>query len=777
MDHQGNEKPAANGAVAEVIVDVPVLATDKPYHYRIPPILSGRVQTGSRVVISFGPRKVQGYVIGIKTAETDLDSLKEIEEVLDEKPPLTSELLALAEWMSKRYVCFRSTAIQAMLPGALKAKPTKQVIYTASGEKRVVYGLEDHNKTKHISYVTLLQQEEKLLQLLEELPKQASKQRAVIHYLVGHKHKMRLDELLKACQTTRATVQSLQDKGIVKITKEEEIRDPYRGRAFVKTAPLPLTPAQEQVYHRIVQAIEEEQHQTFLLHGVTGSGKTEVYLQAIARVLEKGREVIVLVPEISLTPQMVERFKGRFGEQVVVVHSRLSAGERYDAWRKIRDGKARVVIGARSALFAPVERLGLIIIDEEHESSYKQEESPRYHARDVAIFRAQYHQAPVILGSATPSLESYARARKNIYTLLPLKQRVHGQGLPPVEVVDMRQELESGNRTLFSRYLYHKIEERLQRNEQIVLFLNRRGFSTFVMCRDCGFVLQCPHCEISLTYHKVNHTCRCHYCGYTEQTLSYCPHCQSKHIRFFGTGTQKVEEALSQAFPGIRVIRMDVDTTRRKGAHEKLLNAFREHQADCLLGTQMIAKGLDFDNVTLVGVIAADSLLHLPDFRAAERTFQLLTQVSGRAGRYHKPGEVVVQTYTPDHYSIRCASQHDYHTFYEQEMRYRYQKGYPPFYYLSLLLFTHEDLTYCIKSAEEAASWLKARLSKESIVLGPVAAPIPRIKDRYRYQCMIKYRNEPKLSQLLMELMNQMQPQIIKNHLQLQIDMEPQAIL
>ncbi|EGL82608.1 primosomal protein N' [Caldalkalibacillus thermarum TA2.A1] len=772
-----NDNLPAGGPIAEVIVDVPVLGADKPYDYRIPPDLSGQVQPGSRVAVPFGPRKVQGYVINIKGKETHQGQLKHIEAVLDDQPPLTEELLALSEWMSEKYVCFRSTAIQAMLPSALKARTTKEVIESPSGEKQVVYEISDNVTARRVSYVTLLKEAKDVQRLLQELPKQALKQRAILGYLLEHEGKVMLTELLQACQASRSSVQSLQEKGIVTIATEEVERDPYAGRSFAKTDPLPLTPAQKEVFGHIIKAIEKEQFQTYLLHGVTGSGKTEVYLQAIAHVLKKGKEAIVLVPEISLTPQMVERFKGRFGDQVAVVHSRLSVGERYDTWRKIRNGQAKIVIGARSALFAPFERLGLIIIDEEHESSYKQEENPRYHARDVAIFRGQYHQAPVILGSATPSLESYARARKNVYTLLSLKERVHGRALPKVEVVDMRQELQSGNRTLFSRHLYQKIEERLEQKEQMVLFINRRGFSTFVMCRDCGFVLQCPHCDISLTYHKVNHTCRCHYCGHTERQLMRCPNCQSEHIRFFGTGTQKVEEALAQTFPGIRVIRMDVDTTRRKGAHEKLLHAFGQHKADCLLGTQMIAKGLDFDNVTLVGVIAADSMLHLPDFRAAERTFQLLTQVSGRAGRRQKPGEVVIQTYTPDHYSIQCASQHDYHTFYEQEMRYRFQKGYPPFYYLSLLLFSHPDLTYCIKAAEEAANWLKPRLSKQSQVLGPVAAPIPKIKDRYRYQCMIKYKNESQLSRLLMELLHYMQPHIAKYHLQLQIDMEPQVIL
>ncbi len=460
-----------------------------------------------------------------------------------------------------------------------------------------------------------------------------------------------------------------------------------------------------------------------------------------------------------------------------MIHSRLASGERYDEWRKIQEEKVKVVIGARSALFAPFKNVGLIIIDEEHETSYKQEENPKYHARDIAIYRGQYHHAPVVLGSATPALESYARAKKGVYSLLTLKGRVQDRLLPKVEIVDMREELQTGNRTMFSKALYEKIIERLERKEQIVLFLNRRGYSTFVMCRDCGYVLQCPHCDISLTYHKIHQYNRCHYCGHTEPILEQCPECHSEHIRFFGTGTQKVEEELYKHFPGIRVIRMDVDTTQQKNAHEKLLQAFKAQKADCLLGTQMIAKGLDFERVTLVGVIAADSLLHLPDFRASEKTFQLLTQVSGRAGRHELPGEVVIQSYTPDHYSIIAASEHDYLSFYQQEMQIRHTRGYPPYFYLTLITFTHEDLVYLVKVCEEAVRWLKSHIQGSSMILGPVASPIPRIKDRYRYQCMIKYRDEPNLGVILTQFLEQIREHMEKKKLQVQIDKNPQMLM
>jgi primosomal protein N' (replication factor Y) len=428
-------------------------------------------------------------------------------------------------------------------------------------------------------------------------------------------------------------------------------------------------------------------------------------------------------------------------------------------------------------LFAPLRNIGLIIIDEEHESTYKQEENPRYHAREVAQFRAQYHGAPVVLGSATPSLESYARAHKGVYGLIELKERVHARPLPPVEVVDMREELRAGNRAFFSQTLMHKISDRLEKKEQIVLLLNRRGYSTFIMCRDCGHVLSCPHCDISLTYHKSRQAYRCHYCGYHEPHRSCCGECDSEQIRYFGTGTQRVEEALYKQFPGIRIIRMDVDTTGKKGSHERLLSSFRKQEADCLLGTQMIAKGLDFERVTLVGVIAADAMLHLPDFRAAERTFQLLTQVSGRAGRHQLPGEVVIQSYNPEHYSILAAAGHDYHEFFKQEMSYRHQGRYPPYVYLTLITLSHEDLPYLISVCEQSVSWLKARVSDQTVILGPSASPVPKVKDRYRYQCMVKYKDELSITQILGQLNERLATEIRKKKLLVQIDQNPQMLM
>lgn len=767
--------------VAEVLVEVPAREINRPFDYLIPTHLQQVISQGSRVVVPFGPRKVQGYVLQLKdkqaTTEAATHKLKEIEHILDEFPPLTQELIELGKWMSLEYVCFLITALQALLPAVLKSKTKKIVHERKDGELETKYQVNDKVTKKSIAMVSPIGSAEELADEKLQLSNRAKKQKEIIEYFQNDPQPIPLVELLEMCATTRSTVKQLEQSGILKIEQQEVGRDPYQDRKFVQTEALPLTKEQQNAFEEIRSCVVQGEYKTFLLHGVTGSGKTEIYLQTIAYAMSKGKEAIVLVPEISLTPQMVERFKGRFGEQVAVIHSRLSAGERYDEWRKIRQGKVKVAIGARSALFSPFQNLGIIIVDEEHESSYKQEENPKYHARDVAIFRGQYHQAPVILGSATPTLESYARAQKGVYQLINLEERVQGRPLPKVEIVDMRSELHEGNRSMFSRVLFDKITHCLEREEQMVLFLNRRGFSTFVMCRDCGFVQQCPHCDISLTYHKVTQSHRCHYCGYSEKQVQQCPECESEHIRFFGTGTQKVEEELHKHFPGIRVVRMDVDTTQKKGSHERLLQNFRDQRADVLLGTQMIAKGLDFEKVTLVGVIAADSLLHLPDFRAAEKTFQLLTQVSGRAGRHQLLGEVVVQTYTPEHYSVIAAAEHNYLSFYQQEMNHRHQRGYPPYYYITLITFTHEDIPVLVRACEQSVQWLKKQISVNSIVLGPVASPIPKIKDRYRYQCMIKYRDEPNLGTILTQLLERNKRSIDKHHLLIQIDKNPQMLM
>ncbi len=531
--------------------------------------------------------------------------------------------------------------------------------------------------------------------------KRAEKQERVFTYIKGQEASVPVTSVLKQTGASRATLKSLLDKGVIKEFEKEVYRDPLQAEDIQRSEPLVLTDAQAQVMEPVAKAIAEEQHQMMLLHGLTGSGKTELYLQAISAVLAKNQEAIMLVPEISLTPQMVTRFKARFGELVAIMHSGLSNGEKYDEWRKIHRKEVKVVVGARSAVFAPFTNIGIIIIDEEHETSYKQEETPRYHTRDVAQYRGERHRAPVILGSATPSIESYARAKKGVYQLLSLTERVNGRPLPDVEVVDMRQELRNGNRSMFSLALTEAISDRLEKKQQTVLFLNRRGYSTFVMCRDCGYVASCNHCDISYTYHRKGNSLKCHYCGDEQPMPETCSECGSDHIRFFGSGTQKVEEELAKQFPEARVIRMDVDTTRKKGAHKQLLDAFGQGKADILLGTQMIAKGLDFPKITLVGVLAADSMLHIPDFRSAERTFQLLEQVAGRAGRDELRGEVLVQSYTPEHYSIQLVKEHDYEQFVAKEMQSRKIGGYPPYYFMALLTISDTELASVMQTSQK----------------------------------------------------------------------------
>ncbi|MEK5254209.1 primosomal protein N' [Paenibacillus sp. FSL F4-0125] len=841
--------------IAKVIVDVPVRSTDRPFDYSIPESLKLWIEVGSRVAVPFGHRTVQGFVVSLESGETVVNpALKPIQEVLDLLPPLSPELVELADWMSKRYACRRISALQAMLPTALKGKAERLIslgvveeetafpddelfpmFAETENEERLItefigrngevsmkqltrafpeaaetvkfmlrrgvlvesQSIKDKMGKKKLKAVDLAIGITAAREALSKFPKKSARQKEVLSFLIEREATlpMALKEVLSALQVTASTVKGLEEKGFIEISEIEVYRDPYQGRDFKPTTPLPLTAEQEIVYTRISRTLEEQLHEVFLVHGVTGSGKTEIYLQCIKRCLDQGRQAVVLVPEIALTPQMVERFKGRFGSGVAVMHSRLSVGERYDEWRKIREGKATVAVGARSAVFAPFSNLGLIIMDEEHETSYKQEENPKYHARDAAIRRAEQCGAAVILGSATPSLESYhaARAQSDIHfspVLLEMPTRALGNELPKVNVVDMREELKEGNRSMFSRKLHSALAERLERGEQTVLLLNRRGFSTFVMCRSCGYVAGCPECDISLTYHSRSDNLRCHYCGHAEPAPKLCPECASEHIRFFGTGTQRVEEELGKLFPGIRVIRMDVDTTTEKGSHEKLLNQFRDKKADVLLGTQMVAKGLDFPDVTLVGVITADSALNLPDFRAAEKTFQLLTQVAGRAGRHQLPGEVVVQSYTPEHYSIVHASGHDYLSFVREELKHRRGLHYPPYCRLILVTLSHEQLPLLLRMAENYVMNLqgKARqlrwygsldkLTTDVLdLLGPVASPIPRLKGRYRFQCMIKWRGVIDVIGLVRQVAEELEDSVRDTGLQISIDVDPQMLM
>ncbi len=653
-------------------------------------------------------------------------------------------------------------------------KPLKYCMKQGFVEQKTI--VKQQGQVKAIRKLKILEDPLKLQEIAASIPNRAKKQAQVVEWMVQHAGKeFTPHELCELLNITQAVLNAVVEKGAATYFQEEVYRDPFSKNVKKSTA-LDLTDEQSTALTQIIDSMEKQKSTTFLLHGVTGSGKTEVYLQAIQKAINHNQEAIVLVPEISLTPQMTERFRARFGDLVAVMHSGLSKGEKYDEWRKIGRGEVKVAVGARSAIFAPFTNLGLIILDEEHESTYKQEDTPRYHARDVAIWRSQFHNCPVILGSATPSLESFARAKKNVYTLLTLSERAKHQPLPSVQVIDMREELHNGNRSMFSIALTEAIQARLERKEQMVLFLNRRGYSSFVLCRDCGTVIQCKNCDISMTYHRSTERLKCHYCGYEEHVPTECPECHSEHIRFFGTGTQKIEAEIHKVFPEARVLRMDVDTTRQKGAHERILDDFGAFKADILLGTQMIAKGLDFPKITLVGVLSADTSLNLPDFRAAERTFQLLTQVSGRAGRHDLPGEVIIQTYTPEHYAIQLSKEQHYEPFYEQEMAMRHKFAYPPYYFVVLIQVSHEDVMMAAEYAGKAMDWLKLKLSKQVGLIGPTAASISRVQNRYRYQCLIKYKKEPNLTETLQQLIRIYRTEWIKKGIQLTVDLDPSSI-
>ncbi|MBC1966374.1 primosomal protein N' [Listeria welshimeri] len=794
--------------IAKVIVDVPAMQVDRPFDYFIPEDLEELIRPGMRVSVPFGNRKIQGFVTSLDETEEN-PKLKGIDGVMDLAPVLNEELMELGDWLAEDTLSFRVSAYQAMLPAALRAKYEKYFLrlddeneeleqlfegyetldwkvaeargllkqigkWVREGSVEVVYQVKNKITNKKVRVVSCLKSPYQLTEIIEDMPKNAKAQSRVLAFFQAFEgSEILVSELKKQAETTDTTIKKLADLNILTIQEKIISRDPYQNHQFEKSESLQLLPDQQTACWKITASTEQE---TFLIHGVTGSGKTEIYLQTIEAKLKEGKEAIVLVPEISLTPQMVERFKSRFGSEVAVLHSALSSGEKYDEWRKIERKEARVVVGARSAVFAPLENLGIIIIDEEHEASYKQEDNPRYHARDVAIWRANKYQCPVVLGSATPSLESFARAKKGVYTLIELPSRVNDRAMPEVSVVDMREELRKENRTEFSTELLEKIKDRIAKKEQTVLMLNRRGYSSFVMCRDCGYVVECPNCDISLTYHQSSNQMKCHYCGHEERVPQKCPSCEGEHIRYFGTGTQKVEESLTKLIPEARVIRMDVDTTRTKGAHEKLLKSFRNHEADILLGTQMIAKGLDFPDITLVGVLNADTMLHLPDFRASERTFQLLTQVSGRAGRHERTGEVVVQSYNPEHYSIEFAKKHDFIGFYNHEMQLRKMGSYPPFYYLTMINVSDENEMKAIRTIQEMAQFLRGKLGPDAVVLGPVPSTITRIKNKYRYQCIIKYKIEPDLKKELKTLITHYQKDQQKG-LTITIDVQPYVLM
>jgi primosomal protein N' (replication factor Y) len=719
------------------------LALRKEFDYLVPAGLEQDVEVGTRVQVPFGARKVLGCVTAV-AEESAHARLKPILKVIGARGLITPKILALTRWISEYYCCAPETALKSVLPEAVRREET------------------GWRERLHV----------RALPLVGDLPELGKRQKEIWN-IVEERREIPLTELLELAGTTAQTLRRLENRGLIAIAPKISERDPYAGEHILPTLPLPLNGAQAKALTAILAAMERTPkpaellppgkstggNAVFLLHGVTGSGKTEVYLQAIARALERGQGAIVLVPEISLTPQTVERFKARFSSGalqtlVAVLHSHLSTGERHDEWQKVRQGRARIVIGARSAIFAPVDPLGLIIVDEEHENSYKQEEAPRYHARDVAIVRGQMEGATVVLGSATPSLESFYNCGKGKYTLLEMPERADDKKMPVVRVVDMRQTLRKGNVIpIFSPQLKEAIAQRLERNEQVILFLNRRGYSTALQCPLCGYVAGCPNCSLSLTFHRADQRLRCHLCGHDEPVPAICPNenCRNPEIRYSGLGTQKVEETLAKLFPHARIKRMDADALKRKDDFRRILGDFRVGKIDVLVGTQMIAKGLHFPNVTLVGIIYADLALHQPDFRAGERTFQLLTQVSGRAGRGDVEGEVFVQAFTPFHPAIQYARRHDFAGFYEQELEFRQQLNYPPLSRIALLTLKGRNEEKVKFSAEHLKRELEKALGaiKDLVLAGPAPAPLQRAESYYRYHIMLRARRMASLSQQL----------------------------
>ena len=691
-----------------VLTQIGAKAVDQNYIYSVPKELISKIKVGIRVKISFGKMILEGFVTKINPdINYDKTKIKDILDIVDDTPVLNKEMLLLGKDMSNKLLCSLVSAYQVMLPKALKAEINTNI------------------KIKYNKYL-------KRLKSIEEIDE----------YIKNCKYESQINILCKLKEgdilITKMTssINTIIKYGFAKIVMEEEKRYNYTGSHNYKK--VELTDKQKEVASRIINSFGTSK--TFLLYGVTGSGKTEVYMNIIEKTINNGKTAIMLVPEISLTPQIVGKFISRFGNIISVLHSKLSDTERYDEYRKITEGKSKIVIGTRSAIFVPFNNIGVIIIDEEHTSSYKQENHPRYNAKNIAIWRSNYHKCPVLLGSATPSLESMARAGNKVYELLTLTTRVGSSTLPKVQIVDMKEEVKKGN-FILSSILKEKIKEKLAKNEQVILLLNRRGYSSVITCRDCGYTLKCPNCDITYTYHKSSNNLKCHYCG---KAVPLNNKCGGENVKDYGLGTEKLEEELHKLYD-TKIVRMDVDTTSKKGQHEKIIEDFGSHKYDILIGTQMIAKGLDFPLVTLVGVVSADSSLMVPDFRAGENTFQLLSQVSGRAGRSTSPGEVIIQTYNKEHYSIELSSRHDYISFYKEEMQIRKMLKYSPYYYMTLISITSKDYNIGFEESGKIGNYLKSKLNPSTIILGPTTASMFKINNIYHYQIILKYQKDNNL--------------------------------
>jgi primosomal protein N' (replication factor Y) len=789
---------------ANVIVDTDAPGLLQPFTYRVPEDLRNEVFEGACVAVPFSGREHVGYIFELTTEAPDLQEIKELTSVIHEACALNRSLLRLAQWMASHYGVSLAHSVRTIVPEFMsatvssyirlldsgKASPSSQrqqslvrLLAEMGGEAdldelkvklridnfsntvrqlrnrgavEVVYVL-NKPKAQPLIVQALEIADEYGLPDLEQLALRAPKQAEILKELATLKGPIRQSELLQRVKSSVSPIRALLNQNLVQKVPVQKRRVVFDiGKVKEDAFRWTLTNEQERSLETILTLFSKGP-QTALLHGVTGSGKTEVYLRCIEAMLEAGKTCIVLLPEIALTVHIVETYISRFGEQLAILHSKLSVGERYDEWRRIEKGEAKIVLGPRSAVFAPLQDLGLIVIDEEHEPSYKQEHSPRYHARTVAEHRSFIDGANVLLGSATPAIETYYRALTGEIGLATLTARVDCRPMPATQVVDLREEFEKGKKSFFSEVLKEAIAERLGRREQVILFVNRRGYAAFVLCRTCGYVARCKNCDVSLTFHSYSRVLRCHHCDFQISAPTICPQCGGAHIRQFGVGTEKVEAEVCKLFPSARVIRLDSDTTVRKGALSKILNAFRNGEADVLVGTQMVAKGLDFPNVTLVGVITADTSLHMPDFRAAERTFQLLTQVSGRAGRGETPGDVIVQTFSPEHYAVQTAALHDYLGFYNQEIEHRRELDYPPFSRLINIVSTDPVGGYAENRLKELVSILKDRLPLDVVdILGPAPAPIAKLKGQYRYHALLRIRGQAELCNLVAENINKL---------------------
>ena len=723
---------------ADVIVDISHEKLDRSFQYRVPKEMEAEIQVGMVVSIPFGNgnRERKGYVIGLSEKPAfDLSRMKELHGICSSEETTEERLIALAAWMKNRY---GSTMVQAL---------------------KTVLPVREKVKAKEKRYVILNTDEMKAAELAEELEKGRCRARARLLRALLREPKLDYTRAARELGMTSSVLKPLIDQGIVKVTQDEVYRMAIDGANIPREQLSVLTPDQKNALVQIEREWEKESPRPVLIHGVTGSGKTQVYMKLIQQVVDEGKQAIVLIPEIALTYQTVRRFYGWFGDKVSVLNSRLSAGERYDQFKRAKRGEIQIIVGPRSALFTPFSRLGLIIIDEEHEQTYKSENIPRYHARETAEYRAHMENAYLVMGSATPSLEAYTKCRNGEYCLVKLTSRFEDRPLPEVSVVDLREELKSGNRSILSRSLKNAVERRLERGEQSVLFLNRRGYAGFVSCRSCGEALKCPHCDVALTEHN-NGRLVCHYCGYEQPRVEKCPVCGSPYIGGFKAGTQQIEQVLHRTFPKARVLRMDYDTTRSKGSYERILSAFAAHEADILVGTQMIVKGHDFPDVTLVGAVAADLSLNEADYRCAEKTFQLLTQAVGRSGRGSKSGEAIIQSYHPEHYSIQAAAKQDYEAFYQEEMAYRTLMDYPPSAHMLSVLAAGEDAELLEQGMDYLARFISRISEKYKVhVIGPAYASVGKINDIYHKVLYLKYADE----QVLQDIKNKTEKYIEVN--------------